>query len=80
MHKAKILMHEIVDTNEMKGGNHMTKKKSVGLGVAAVAAGAGMAAAAVKKRKKGKIGSRKKGSSRKAGIPQHRAGKGSEKQ
>ncbi len=72
MHKAKILMHEIVDTNEMKGGNHMTKKKSVGLGVAAVAAGAGMAAAAVNKRKKG--------SSRKAGIPQHRAGKGSEKQ
>ena len=54
MHKAKILMHEIVDTNEMKGGNHMTKKKSVGLGVAAVAAGAGMAAAAVNKRKKAK--------------------------
>lgn len=47
-------MHEIVDTNEMKGGNHMTKKKSVGLGVAAVAAGAGMAAAAVNKRKKAK--------------------------
>ena len=40
MHKEKILMHEIADTNEMKGGNHMTKKKSVGLGVAAVAAGA----------------------------------------